>query len=129
MLIDAEMQLIQTKFNEDKTLVEVKDYDVGTYVSRIGNSQDKVEFARERYAETRQAYQMRFGEFYDPAEDRRGEVAERRHNKEIELEEWKTSWHKDMQTTQWGCALLWFALLGVGLLLTWIRCSVLNWCS
>ena len=129
MLIDAEMQLIQTRFNQDKALLEVKDYDVGTYVSVIGNSQDKVEFARERYGETRQAYQMRFGEFYDPAEDRRSEVAERRRNKEIELEEWKKSWHKDMQTTQWGCALLWFAFLGVGLLLTWVRCSVLNWCS
>jgi len=129
LLIDAEMQLIQTKFNQDKALHEVKGYDVGTYVSRIGNSQDKVEFARERYGETRQAYQMRFGEFYDPAEARRGEVVERMRNSEIELEAWKISWHKDMQTTQWGCALLWFALLGVGLLLTWIRCSVLNWCS
>lgn len=123
------MQLIQTRFNQDKALVEVKDYDVGTYVSIIQNSQDKVEVARERYAETRQAYQLRFGEFYDPAEARRSEVAERRRDKEIELEEWKKSWHKDVQTIQWGCALLLFAFVGVGLLLTWVRCSVLNWCS
>jgi hypothetical protein len=128
LLIDAEMQLIQTKFSQDQALVEVKDYDVGAYVNIIRNSQDKVEFARERYGETRQAYQMRFGEFYDPAETRRGEVAERRRNKEIELEEWKKSWHKDTQTMQWGCMLLWFAILGVISLLTWVRCSVLNWC-
>jgi hypothetical protein len=124
--------VVWTKFNQNKTRVELKDYSVGEYLGAIRISEDKRDVARRRYDEMHQAYRMRFGESYDPADGLYDQVGELDHQKDIEFKNWQEEWFADNRRTQLGCTLLWFVICGVifGLtvLVNWFWCSVLNRC-